>query len=103
MTRSIEDSAVGAKHDVIYDFEYGANATGDVIDLRTIDAKAGVARNQAFHFIGQQPFHHHKGELHYVKSGHNVLVQGDVNGDAKADFEILVAHHTALTAGDFLL
>jgi hypothetical protein len=44
-----------------------------------------------------------KGELHTVRVGSNVIVQGDVNGDAHADFEILVAHHTALAAGDFLV
>ena len=101
---SIKETKRGAANrDIILDFQHGTNITGDDIDLRTIDAKTGVAGNQAFHFIGKQGFHHHKGELHYVKSGGNVIVQGDVNGDAKADFEILVQHHTSLAKGDFLL
>jgi len=71
-------------------------------DLRTIDAESG-AGNQAFHFIGAHAFNHVKGELHTVRSGSNVIVQGDVNGDAKADFEILVLNKASLGAGDFLL
>jgi Ca2+-binding RTX toxin-like protein len=100
---SIAETRTGATRDVIVDFTHGNNVTGDDIDLRGIDAQAGVAGNQAFHFIGAQSFHHAKGELRYVKVGTSVIVQGDLNGDAKADFEILVQHHTSLAAGDFLL
>ena len=88
----------GANRDVITDFVSGL----DHIDLTGIDAKTGNG-NQAFKWIGKQGFHHHKGELHYVKHGGNVIVQGDVNGNGKADFEILVQHHTSLAAHDFLL
>jgi len=35
--------------------------------------------------------------------GSKVIVQGDVNGDGKADFEILVAGVSSLGKGDFLL
>jgi Ca2+-binding RTX toxin-like protein len=52
---SLADSAPGAHRDAIFDFTHGTNVTGDDIDLRTIDAKAGVAGNQAFHFIGASP------------------------------------------------
>ncbi|MEZ5874931.1 MAG: hypothetical protein R3D30_08930 [Hyphomicrobiales bacterium] len=99
---SIKDSVKGAKHDVINDFERGSNVTGDAIDLRDIDAKSGVKGNQAFKFIGKQGFHHVKGELHIKHLGASCLVQGDVNGNGKADFEILVKVG-ALGAGDFLL
>jgi len=101
---SLAESKIGgAKRDVITDFTHGTNITGDDIDLRTIDAKTGVGGNQAFHFIGTQHFHDVKGELRIVKFGTNVVVGGDVNGDGKADFQILVQHHTSLSAGDFLL
>ncbi|MGH6736814.1 MAG: calcium-binding protein [Methyloceanibacter sp.] len=94
---SIKDSVKGGKRDVIHDFERGT----DDIDLRTIDAKTGGG-NQAFKFIGKQDFHDRKGELRYEDKGNKVIVQGDVNGDGKADFEILVKVG-ALSAGDFLL
>ena len=54
--------------------------------------------NQAFKFIGAHGFDHHAGEMRYA---HHVL-QGDVNGDGKADFEIHVNAST-LHAGDFIL
>jgi Ca2+-binding RTX toxin-like protein len=99
---SIKDSLPGSKRDVIQDFQRGNNLTGDEIDLSTIDARAGVASNQTFNFIGKQNFHDRKGELRYEDKGSTVIVQGDVNGDGKADFEILV-RVGALGAGDFLL
>jgi Ca2+-binding RTX toxin-like protein len=94
---SIAESKVGANHDLILDFERGI----DEIDLAGIDAKSGGG-NQAFKFIGTQAFHHVKGELHYKDLGASCLVQGDVNGDGKADFEILV-NAASLSAGDFTL
>jgi hypothetical protein len=94
---SIAESKVGAARDVINAFQHGL----DDIDLRTIDAKTGGG-NQAFKFIGQQGFNHIKGELRFADLGANCLVQGDVNGDGKADFEIQVKAGT-LSAGDFLL
>ncbi|MGH6736813.1 MAG: calcium-binding protein [Methyloceanibacter sp.] len=95
---SIKESVKGSNRDVIHDFERGI----DDIDLRGIDAKKGVSSNNAFKFIGKQDFHDKKGELRYEDKGSKVIVQGDVNGDGKADFEILVKVG-ALSAGDFLL
>ncbi|MGH6736811.1 MAG: calcium-binding protein, partial [Methyloceanibacter sp.] len=83
---SIKDSVKGSNRDVIGDFERGI----DDIDLRDIDAKKGVSGNNKFKFIGKQDFHDKKGELRYEDKGSKVVVQGDVNGDGKADFEILV-------------
>ncbi|MEZ5774975.1 MAG: leishmanolysin-related zinc metalloendopeptidase [Hyphomicrobiaceae bacterium] len=97
------ESRKGAQRDIIMDFQRGSAATGDDIDLRTIDANTKIGGNQAFRFIAKQPFHHKAGELHYTKAGANVIVAGDVNGDAKADFEILVKGVAVLSAGDFLL
>jgi hypothetical protein len=53
-------------------------------------------------FIGNAAFSHHAGELHYTVVGANTIVAGDVNGDAKADFEILLSGHPALTQSDFI-
>jgi serralysin len=99
---ALGESKVGSSRDVIQDFKRGNSVTGDDIDLRSIDAKTGVAGDQFFKFIGTQAFHGAKRELHYKDLGATSLVQGDVNGDAKADFEILVKVGT-LSAGDFLL
>jgi hypothetical protein len=41
--------------------------------------------------------------LHYIKKSAHVVVEGDVNGDGKADFQILVEDIAKLTKSDFLL
>lgn len=85
-----------ARHDLIQDFH-----RGDDIDLSTIDARIGGG-NQAFHFIGTHAFTRHAGELRFTDQGATCLVQGDVNGDGRADFDILVKAAT-LHQGDFVL
>jgi Ca2+-binding RTX toxin-like protein len=92
---AIKDSKIGAARDTIKDFERGL----DRIDLKDIDAKTGVDGNQKFAFIGKEAFSGKAGELRFK----NGVVQGDVNGDGKADFEIKVKGATALDAGDFML
>ena len=89
------NSVKEANRDVIQDFRR------DDIDLSTIDAKQG-AGNQAFHFIGTHAFTQHAGELRFSDQGATCLVQGDVNGDGRADFDILVKVGT-LHQGDFVL
>jgi Ca2+-binding RTX toxin-like protein len=97
--RSPAESPRGAGRDVIIDFE-----TGDQISLTQIDAKSGGADN-AFKFIGTQGFHHKAGELRYKINAANdvTLVQGDVNGDGKADFEIELSGQNVLHSTDFFL
>ncbi len=98
-------SRVG-KGDVIKDFNAGGVL--DLIDLRDIDAKTGGANNK-FKFIGTQDFHHRAGELHYVKinkPGHDhdrTIVEGDVNGNGRADFQIVLLGLHNLHGGDFVL
>jgi Ca2+-binding RTX toxin-like protein len=87
--------------DVIKDFSH---AQGDDIDLSTIDAKVGVLGNQAFSFVGQGAFKGVKGQLHYKFEGPaKTIVEGDINGDRKADFQIELTGHKLLVAGDFIL
>ena len=93
------ESRKGAARDVITDF----NAADDVIDLVGIDAKTGVNGNQKFKFIKGQQFHDVKGELHFVKKAGFVLVEGDVNGDGRADFQIQVDSVASLVKADFIL
>ena len=100
---AVADSAVGANRDVIHDFR---RLQHDRIDLKTIDAVAGVAGNQAFVFIGSDSFAHyhatHPGVIGMVRFAGGVL-QGNVNGNLAADFEIKVMGAAALTAADLVL
>ncbi|MGH6734576.1 MAG: calcium-binding protein [Methyloceanibacter sp.] len=94
---SVRDSTTRSSgRDTILDF----NRVDDLIDLSAIDARAGGG-NQAFTFIGRQSFHERKGELHYIVRNGDAIVEGDVNGDGKADFAIRVNDVTRLNAGDF--
>jgi cysteinyl-tRNA synthetase len=89
----------GAAHrDVIMDFDRAE----DRLDLRGIDAIAGGG-DQAFRWIGGHSFHGRAGELHYVRRGDHVLVEGDVNGDGRADFQIQLEGIARLGKDDFVL
>ena len=100
-----ETGKTGSTRDRILDFRH----LQDDIDLRDIDAKAGVAGNQAFKLIGTQGFHDVKGELRYTKinlsgtANDKTVVEGDVNGDGRADFQIELKGIIGLTTADFLL
>jgi predicted extracellular nuclease len=97
--RSTGDSTA-ANQDGILDF-----ATGDLIDLSAIDADTtSPFSNDAFHFIGSDAFGNHAGELRVdAISGSDWLVQGDVDGDGVADFQLLVTvtDNHPLAATDF--
>jgi Ca2+-binding RTX toxin-like protein len=92
---ALAESSVGGNRDQILDF---VSAQGDKIDLSTIDASSHAPGNNAFKFIGAHAFTHHDAELRFA--GH--ILQGDVNGDGKADFEIFVSAASLLN-GDFVL
>jgi hypothetical protein len=96
---ALSDSVVGANRDRIQDF----TPDTDHIDLSAIDANTTVAGKQAFNFIGNAAFSHHAGELQSILAGANTFVSGDVNGDAKADFQIQLRGQLALTRSDFVL
>ena len=95
------ESAKGSNRDVITDFH---RSEGDKIGLSDIDAniKTSLVDNH-FKFIGAHKFDHNAGELHYVKKAGFVIVEGDINGNGKADFQIEVHGVTKLVAGDFFL
>ena len=81
---SVKESR-GFTHDTITDFKHRT----DKIDLRDIDAVSGTKKNDAFHFIGSADFTGHKGELHIVIKQNITIIEGDVNGDAHADIQII--------------
>ena len=95
------ETAKGANHDVIMDFNH---FEGDHIDLSDIDAKSKTKTvDDHFKFIGAKAFHHKSGELHFIKKAGFLLVEGDMDGNGKADFQIEVHGVTKLGALDFNL
>ncbi len=93
------ESVKGANHDVIMDFH---RAELDHIDLSNIDAKSKTKTvDDHFKFIGAKPFHHKAGELHFIKKAGFLLVEGDMDGNGRADFQIEVHGITKLGAQDF--
>ena len=95
-----ESGKSASTRDVITDFTPGT----DHVDISTIDARSTVSGNQSFRYIGAQPFHDRPGELHFRFEGAGrTIVEGDVNGDGRADFQIELTGHMALTRGDFVL
>jgi serralysin len=81
--------------DTIRDFVSGV----DKIHLRAIDANVNMAGNQAFSFIGDDPFSLTAGELTF----RNGKLSGDTNGDGHADFEVYLVDVSTLTESDFIL
>jgi Ca2+-binding RTX toxin-like protein len=79
---------------------------GDKLDLSKIDANGNpLDGNQDFHFIGGDAFHGtatsgstFAGELRFSQR----LLQGDLNGDGKADFEIKLVGVLDLNHDDIL-
>lgn len=106
---SVNDSPAGMGRDRIMDFRAGTSGTViDRIDLSQIDADTRLAGNQAFRFIGSTAFTRTRGELRLRISrfGADPVLQGDVNGDAVSDVEILLPgfiNFQGLTASDFRL
>lgn len=100
-----ETGKTSSSRDRILDFVH----LQDDIDLSTIDASTLRGGNQAFKFIGTQGFHDVARELRYSKinapgtSNDKTIVEGDVNGDGKADFQIELKGLKTVTSADFIL
>ncbi|TWF46333.1 calcium-binding protein [Neorhizobium alkalisoli] len=102
--KSVKESAIGA-HDLIMDWDHEPNGgTRDVIDLRAIDARSDYFGDQPFKWLGIKGFDGKKGELNYKyeKDG-DTHIYGDLNGDKKADFEIVLDGKHKMYADDFFL
>lgn len=96
---SAGDSPVGAGRDRIQDFQRGI----DKIDLTAIDANSRLAGDQAFIFIGTAGFTGRAGELHTIRANGLTVIEGDLDGDRIADFQIELSSTMSLTGADFLL
>jgi Ca2+-binding RTX toxin-like protein len=95
---ALTDSVVGVARDKIQDFVEGT----DRIDLSRIDAISGTPGDDGFHFVDSGALSH-AGDLRVYAADGNTVVAADVNGDHKADFQILIAGVHTLTASDFIL
>ena len=97
---SLTDSKVGiGGRDIITDFLSGI----DKISFSGIDANTAVTGDQAFAFIGTSAFSGAAGQLRYgLVSGYTV-VEGDVNGDMVADFQLQLTGSQTLLATDLML
>lgn len=98
------ESTAGVNRDVILDFSRGF----DKIDLSVIDANITLAGNQAFNFIGTAAFSGLAGEVRYVDTGTNLVVQVDVQGDGNTTAEMEIQLNGlgvagVLAATDFVL
>ena len=106
--KSVSDSR-GYNNDVITEF---SRSKGDKIDLLKIDAKTGIAGNQAFTFIGTAEFSGEKGQLRYDvfesededgRISYTSYIEADVNGDSVADFELTLQNVGSITKSYFVL
>ncbi len=103
---AVGDSVLGAGRDVISGFDDVGAVLGDKISFTAIDANAVVAGNQNFAFISTAAFSA-AGQIRVIESGGNTIIQGNVDANLVADFEILVQDGAPLAAnwvaGDFFL
>lgn len=90
------ESVAGAERDLVFDFLRGL----DDLDLKGIDARPTTTGDDAFAWTGQTAGAH---AVWWKLMTEGVLVRADVNGDAAADFEVVLKGATSLVAGDVLL
>lgn len=93
--KSLSDSIPGSQRDLIRDF---SATDGDRIDLSAIDANLGVAKDQAFTFIGNTPFTA-PGQVRVFDG----IIQVNVDANLAADFEIGLTGVSSLTVSNFIL
>ena len=100
---AITESKVGTARDKVYNFLKGT----DDLDLQTIDANTKVSGDQAFKFAGTKvaanSVWYAVKDVDGSTATKDIIVCGDVNGDAKADFEIGLVGVTSLTSTDYVL
>ncbi|KQT19061.1 hypothetical protein ASG40_15485 [Methylobacterium sp. Leaf399] len=89
-----DTGSIRSQADTILDFQ-----NGDVIDLRDF----GSGDSNALHFVGTAAFSGSAGEIRVTQSDRAALIEGDRDGDARADFAINLVGLQNLTASDVLL
>jgi len=86
--------------DIITDF-----GAGDLIDLSTIDASTKKSGDQAFKLLKKEgaDLTGKAGQLAYDQKKGTTTVQGDVDGNGKADFKLELTGKIDLDKADFVL
>ncbi|QNN64638.1 M10 family metallopeptidase C-terminal domain-containing protein [Sphingomonas rhizophila] len=82
--------------DRIHDFN---RLQADRLDFTAVDSNAQTNGDQAFSFIGSAAFNGVTGELRYQQISGNTYIQGDTDGDGKADFWVRLDGLHALSSG----
>jgi Ca2+-binding RTX toxin-like protein len=99
-----ETGKTAVTRDIIRDF-----ARGDDIGLSAIDASSKAAGNNRFVFTGKSEFSDRAGQLRYETVNETgtrndrTIIEGDINGDGRADFQIELTGLKILAAADFIL
>ena len=97
--KSEQDSGLGAEADVIMSFQHGI----DIIDLDQVNAERG-STGAEFTFIGQKAFTGIAGQLRFYFDGGQTIIEGDTDGDASANLQIILDRVVGnLGLVDFLL
>lgn len=94
-----EGDSLAGTADRITDFRVGV----DRIDLLAIDARTRTGAIDAFTFVNDRAFSGAAGELRYSVNGGNTIVEGDTDGDRKADLSITLDGARTLDAASFVL
>ncbi|KQO86679.1 M10 family metallopeptidase C-terminal domain-containing protein [Methylobacterium sp. Leaf91] len=96
--KTLADSTVGsATRDQISDFTVG-------LDHLDFSALQGLSTDQEFAFIGGGTFTKHAGEVRALQSSGSTLIEADVDGNGRADFQIMLKDLLdALHTSDFVL
>ncbi len=89
-------SAGEANGDVIADFSV---TQGDRIDLRAIDSNGALAGDQGFAWIGGAAFDGVAGQLRFDGG----MLEGDMDGDGTADFQVHLAGVASLASNSVWL
>lgn len=109
---AFESGKTAATRDIITDFTHNATlALSDRIDLSTIDANGAGAGNTAFVLLATKgaAFTGLAGQLRWFQSDSTnnaldkTIIEGDINGDKVADFQIELTGLKNLVAADFVL
>jgi len=102
---SVKDSGLTRlTRDRITDFQGDATTVHDLIDLSAIDANTKAVDDQPFVFQGANvAFTKVAGQLHSMQQGPDTIIEGDVNGDGRADFQITLTGTHSLDGDNFVL
>lgn len=91
------ESTPGAP-DVITDF----SEHGDYLDFRPVDAVDGGGDSR-FHWIGRTSFTDHAGELRITRDGDDFRIEGDTDGDGRAEVAVVLRDYDGGSPDHLLL